>query len=80
MVTSSEQSTQLLEDSIFDAGFTPKIVNISSYVLNATEVSLLAKGKKFCPTPIYSDFLELKVEFFWWTNTSNKICQVNYSN
>ena len=47
MVTSSEHSTQLFEDSILDAGFIPKIVNISSYVLNATEVSLLGKSKKY---------------------------------
>jgi hypothetical protein len=61
MVTRNEHHSQPLEDSIFLAGFTPKIVNISSYVLNATEISLLAKGKKFCPTPVYNDFLELKV-------------------
>ena len=50
------------ENSIHVAGFTPKIINISSYVLNQSEISILAKGKKFTPTPEYSDLLGLKVD------------------
>ena len=51
-----------MEGSIFEAGFTPKVINISSYELNDSEISLLAKGRKFCPTPLYNDLLGLKVD------------------
>ena len=40
----------------------PKIINISSYVLNDTEIQLLSKGSKFCPTPQYPDLLDLEVD------------------
>ena len=49
------------DNSIFDAGFTPRIVNISSYELNTSEISILMKGRKFCPTPSYKDLLSLSV-------------------
>ena len=41
---------------------TPKIINISKYDLNPAEISLLSKGKKYCPTPMYNDLLELRVD------------------
>ena len=41
---------------------TPKIINISSYDLNPNEISILSKGKKYCPTPIYKDLLNLRVD------------------
>jgi hypothetical protein len=51
-----------VNDSIFLAGFTPKIVNISSYIANLTEITVMGYGKKFCPTPMYNDLLGLKVD------------------
>ena len=41
---------------------TPKIINISSYDLTRSEISILAKGTKFCPTPIKKDVLNLQVD------------------
>ena len=63
-----------MEGSIFEAGFTPKVINISSYELNISEISILAKGRKFCPTPEYSDLLGLKVDI---TEFARKL-QLNY--
>ena len=40
----------------------PKIINISSYELNESEISLLSKGPKFCPTPMESKILDLQID------------------
>lgn len=40
---------------------TPKIINISSFDLTKQQISLLSKGLNFCPTPAFSDFLDLEV-------------------
>lgn len=39
----------------------PKIINLSNHTLTDSEVKLLSKGLKFCPTPVERDLLELEV-------------------
>ena len=40
----------------------PKIINLSSYDLTNSELSLLSRGFKFCPTPPKPDILQLEVD------------------
>lgn len=55
----------------------PKIVNFSNYDPSQAELSLLARGFKFCPTPAKPDYIQLEVDV---NETIRKIelkCQFN---
>ena len=39
----------------------PIIINLSNLDLTETQIKVLEKSSKFCPTPIYSDLLDLEI-------------------
>ena len=39
----------------------PSIINLSNLDLTETQIKVLEKSSKFCPTPIYSDLLDLEI-------------------
>ena len=41
---------------------TPKIINLSKQNLTNSEISLLEKGLKFCPTPEKPNYLDLEID------------------
>ena len=53
----------------------PKVINISSYDPSPSEISLLKRGLKFCPTPQRSDLLNLEVDI---AELVRKIELINY--
>ena len=49
----------MVETEISDSK--PNIINLSKFNFNSSQIKVLEKSSKFCPTPIYSDLLELEV-------------------
>ena len=58
----------------------PKILNFSSYDPNDSEISLLSKGLKFCPTPFKPDLLQLEVDIVETIRKFQLKCQFNNFN